>query len=391
MARASIERMTHYMTQLNSNKGGAFALSRESDALLNEARETTRAFLNAAQPQEIVFGQNMTTLTLHLSRSLAHELQAGDRIAVTRLDHDANIAPWLLIAEERGCEVLWVDLDIEDGTLDLASYRRALEEKPKLVAFGYASNALGTINPVQEMIGQAHDAGAIVFIDAVQYAPHAPIDVQALNADFLACSSYKFYGPHQGILYGKFEHLDRLKAYKVRPASNQPPGKWETGTQSHEGIAGILGALEYLAWIGEQFGGEQAAQLSGRYTGKTLLLHAGVAAIRDYEFEISRALLEAFNRVEGLRIYGIQDGRRLDERVPTFAINIEGFAPRTLAEKLDRRGIFVWDGNYYALAVSERLGVQKSGGMVRVGAAHYNTLDDVAQLDQALHDIVSGR
>jgi cysteine desulfurase family protein (TIGR01976 family) len=384
MARRSIERMTEYMTHLNSNKGGAYALSRESDALLKQARASTQVFLNAAEPAEIVFGQNMTSLTLHLSRSVAADFQPGDTIVVTRLDHDANIAPWLLIAEDRGCEVIWVDIDVEDGTLDQASYQKALERGPKLVAFGYASNALGTINPVQAMTAQAKDAGALVFIDAVQYAPHGPIDVQALGADFLACSSYKFYGPHQGILYGKREHLDRLKAYKVRPASDELPGKWETGTQSHEGIAGILGALEHIAWVGDQFGGEQTALYEGQFSGIGLALHTGMAAIRAYEYELSRALLATLKAIDGLRIYGLDDPRRIDERVPTFAVNIGSQHPRKVAEALDEQGIYVWDGNYYALAVSQRLGVEDSGGMVRIGAAHYNTLEDVAKLGEAL-------
>ncbi len=379
-----IDRMVDHLVTKNANHGGAFRTSRESDAVLDEARQAVADFLNAARPEEIVFGPNMTTLTFGLSRSLAREWNAGDEIIVTRLDHDANIAPWLLAAEDRGCRVRWVDFDVEDCTLRLEQLETALSPRTRLVAVGYASNAVGTINPVARVVELAHQAGALCFVDAVQYAPHGAIDVQALDCDFLVVSTYKFFGPHVGALYGKFEHLDRLRAYKVRPAPDDPPGKFETGTGNHEGIAGTLGALEYLAWLGERFGSEHAEGYGRAFQGRRLLLKQAMGAIRAYEMELSRALLETLSEIPGLRIYGLSDRRAVDRRVPTVSFTLEGWAPRALAEALDAAGIYVWDGNYYALAVTERLGLEERGGMVRVGLVHYNTVDEVARLGEAL-------
>jgi len=345
-------------------------------------------FYSAASAQEIVFGPNMTSLTLHISRSIARTWKPGDCIVVTRLDHDANVTPWVLAAEDRGCRVLWVDFHPEDGTLDLDSYRAALEHSPRLVAIGYASNALGTINPVRKLIRWAHEAGAWVYVDAVQYAPHGLIDVQDLDCDFLVASSYKFFGPHQGILYGKYELLERLFPYKVRPAPSEPPGKFETGTQNHEAIAGVLGALEYLIGLGREFGAEREEDLRDRgYQGRALELKKGMQVIRGYEYELSRALLESLQEIPGLRLYGLTDPLRLEERVPTFAFRLGDLHPRYVAEQLAARGIAVWDGNYYAINVTERLGLEDSGGMVRVGAVHYNTLEEIDRLRDALLEI----
>src|SRR5512140_642702 len=224
IARQSLDRIQRYLLECNANHEGVFATSVESDAILAEAHAAVADFLNAAGPQEIVFGNNMTTLTLHISRSIARTFNPGDEILVTRLDHDANISPWLLAAEDRGCKVTWIDFDVEDGTLKLDEFEKALERKPRLVAFGYASNALGTVNPVRKLMQMAHAAGSLVYVDAVQYAPHGPIDVQDLGADFLVCSAYKFFGPHAGALYGRAELLEELKAYKVRPATDTIPG-----------------------------------------------------------------------------------------------------------------------------------------------------------------------
>lgn len=389
IARQSLECINAYLLQNNANHGGVFATSRASDAVLEEAHAAAADFLNAARPEEIVFGANMTTLTLALSRSLARDLNPGDTIVVTHLDHDANISPWRLIAQERGCNVIWVDFDTEDGTLDMQGMEAALESKPRLVAAGFASNALGTINPVEEIVQMVHSVGALVFVDAVQYAPHGPIDVQKLGCDFLAVSPYKFFGPHAGLLYGRYDLLDRLFAYKVRPAPGDPPGKFETGTQNHEGIAGVLGALEYFEWIGDTYGGSFTRKLSPHYGGRRLRLKQAMAAIQAYEHEISRTLLETLQGIPGLKIYGLQDAQRLDERVPTYSFNIDGLHPRKVAECLAQEGIYTWDGNYYALAVTERLGVEKSGGMVRVGPVHYNTVEEVERFGEALGRIAS--
>jgi cysteine desulfurase family protein (TIGR01976 family) len=390
IARHSLERINKYLLENNANHEGAFETSQKSDAVLDEAHAAMADFVNAARPQEIVFGNNMTTMTLHLSRSLARTLSAGDEIVVTRLDHDANISPWLLVAEDKGCKVTWIDFDVEDCTLKLDEFEKALARKPKIVAFGYASNAVGTINPVRQITKMAKEAGALVYVDAVQYAPHGPMDVQAIGCDFLVCSSYKFFGPHAAALYGRYELLDELKAYKVRPATNELPGKFETGTQNHEGIAGFLGALEYFEWLGGQFGGGTAEGLKENgFAGRRLLFKQAMTAIRSYEFELSRALIAAIECVPGTRIYGITDGKRLDERVPTVSFTLEGKHPRAIAEALGREGFYVWDGNYYALAVTERLGIESTGGMVRVGAAHYNMLEEIARFGEALKKIAA--
>ena len=384
IVQKSLDRITDYLVNTNANHEGVFATSRESDAVIEDARQAAADFLNAPRPEEITFGPNMTSLTLNLSRSIARTLEPGDTIAVTRLDHDANITPWSLVAADRGCEVAWVDFDVEDGRLLMESYQEALERKPKLVALGYASNALGTINPVKKMVEMAHNAGALVYVDAVQYAPHGPIDVQDLDVDFLACSAYKFYGPHIGILYGRYDLLDELMAYKVRPASDDLPWKFETGTPSFEGISGVLGALEYFAWLGTEFGEEYATRFEDKFKGRAIHLKQGLAVIQDYEYQLSKKLLEVFGQVPGLRVYGLDDPSSIEERVPTFAVNIEGIHPHQLAKMLDERDIYVWDGNYYAICATERLGVEDSGGMVRIGAAHYNTVEEIEKLGEAL-------
>ncbi len=294
----------------------------------------------------------------------------------------------MLVAEDRGCKVTWVDFGVEDCILNVDDFEKALEGKPKIVAFGYASNATGTINPVRKLTKMSKEAGALVYIDAVQYAPHGPMDVQAIDCDFLVCSAYKFFGPHVGALYGKLELLEDLKAYKVRPAPDDPPGKWMTGTQNHEGIAGVLGALEYFEWLAGEFGQTQKNSLSEEgFAGRRLNFKAAMTAIRAYEFELSRALIEAIESVPGTTIHGLTDMKRLDERVPTVSFTLEGKHPREIAESLGEAGFYVWDGNYYALAVTERLGLEESGGMVRVGAAHYNTLDEIDRFGEALKKI----
>ena len=385
IAKHSIDRVTKYLTECNANHGGTFATSIESDALLDAAHDAMADFLNASRPEEIIFGANMTTLTLHISRSISRAWNAGDEIVVTRLDHDANVTPWALAAQDRGCKILWVDFHPEDGTLNMEEMQAVLERKPRFAAVGYASNSLGTINPMAKIIKMAHAVGALVYVDAVQYAPHGPIDVQRLGCDFLVSSAYKFFGPHAGILYGKYELLDELFAYKVRPAPNELPGKFETGTQNHEGIAGVLGAIEYFEWLGKQFGSEHIEGLSeDGYKGRRMELKKAMTAIRAYEFELSRALLSTLQSIPGLTLYGLSDLRRLEQRVPTFSFTLKGQHPRQVAEKLAQSGIYVWDGNYYAICVTERLGLEENGGMVRVGAVHYNTLEEVERLKDIL-------
>jgi cysteine desulfurase family protein (TIGR01976 family) len=384
VARTVLDRMSNYLVEHNANHEGAFATSRESDALVEEARMAAADFINARDPQEIVFGPNMTSLTFNISRALVRTFNPGDEIVVTHLDHDANITPWVMAAEDLGCMVSWIDFHPEDGTLNMDEMQAAIARKPRLVAVGYASNALGTINPVAKITQLAHEVGSLVYIDAVQYAPHGPIDVQRLGCDFLVCSSYKFFGPHMGVLYGRYDLLDRLTAYKVRPAPHDPPGKFETGTGNFEGMCGVLGALEYIEWVGENFGTEQAEHYAADYSGRRLKLKQGMSAIRSYEFELSRALLDILAETPGVKVYGITDAKRLEERVPTCAFTLKGKSPRQVAEELDEANIFVWDGNYYALAVTERLGLEESGGMVRVGPVHYNTVEEIRRFGEVM-------
>jgi cysteine desulfurase family protein (TIGR01976 family) len=305
---------------------------------------------------------------------------------VTRLDHDANISPWLMAAEDHDCRIRWVDIHPENCTLDLDDFQKAMEEKPRLVALGYAANAVGTINPVKDLTALAHEAGALVYIDAVQYAPHGPIDVQDLGCDFLACSAYKYFGPHEGVLYGRYELLERLRAYRVRPAPELPPGKFETGTGNFEHMAGTLGALEYFAWIGTEFGSE-FKEVTGEYTGRRRLFKQAMQAIRAYEFEISREFIKQLEDISGLTLFGITDVSQLDQRVPTFSFTLQGWTPKDLSVELDRHGIYTWDGNFYALAVTERLGLEGKGGLLRSGAVHYNTLEEISQFGDVIRDL----
>ena len=389
ISKQSLDRINRYLLECNANHEGQFETSRKSDEILHEAHAAMADFLNASQPEEIIFGNNMTTLTLHISRSLARLLKPGDNILVTRLDHDANISPWMLIAEDRGCNLLWVDIDVEQGTLDLDDFARALEKKPKIAAFGYASNLLGTVNPVRKLTQMAKDAGALVYIDAVQYAPHGAIDVQDIGCDFLVCSSYKFFGPHAGALYGKYDLLNELKAYKVRPASNELPYKFETGTQNHEGIAGVLGALEYFEWLGNQFGSDQPqAWKDAGYSGRRLAFKQAASVIREYEHELSRALIQTVQSVPGTRIHGVIDLDRLDERVPTVSFTLEGRNPEKIANAIGKQDVYVWNGHNYALAIVDRMGLLEAGGMIRVGPVHYNTVEEIEQFGDVLKKVV---
>ncbi len=384
VAQPVIDRMNYYLVHNNANHGGAFRTSIESDAILHEGHAAMADLLNAASPDEIIFGPNMTTLTFAISRALGRSLKPGDEIVVTRLDHDADISPWLLVAEDRGAVVKWVDIREEDCTLDMADFGREITDRTKIGACGYASNAVGTINDVRAVVGMAHAAGALAFVDAVQYVPHGPTDVQALGCDLLACSPYKFFGPHQGVMYGRYELLDQLRAYKVRPADNKPPYKFETGTQNHEGIAGTLGAVEYIAWLGEAFGDKPA---TGQASRRAKIV-SGMQAMVEYEKEISARLIGGLSKIPGLKVWGITRPDQMHRRVPTVSFTLEGWHPLDVAKKLAEQNIFVWDGNYYALAVMERLDLQRKGGMVRVGAAHYNTFAEIDELIGAVGSLV---
>jgi cysteine desulfurase family protein (TIGR01976 family) len=373
-----IAAVSDYYTRSNANIGGGFATSRRTDAVLQEARAAMAAMLNASD-EELVFGANMTTLTFHLARSLGETLQPGDEIVLTNLDHDANVAPWLDLAAQ-GAVIKFVDFDPADCTLDPAAFQAALSERTRLVAISHASNAVGTIPNVAELIRMAHAVGAWVFVDAVQYAPHGSIDVRALDCDFLACSAYKFFGPHAGILFGKAAHLRQLIPHKVRPAKDSLPYRWETGTQNHEGMAGISAAVRHLQETGERSHGD------GSTGSPREAIVAGMNAIRAYEHGLSTYLLQGLAQIPDLKIYGITDLTRLDERVPTFAFTWPRRSPRATAEYLGDHGICCWSGNYYALRLMERLGLEAQGGAVRIGLAHYNTREEIDRLLNLLSD-----
>jgi len=377
-----IEAMARAMVEANANTHGAFPTSRRVDTLMAGARQAAADLLGASS-EEILFGPNMTTLTFQISRAIGRLLRPGDEIVVTRLDHDANVAPWLAL-EEQGAIIRWVDFHPEDGTLDLEGLARALSERTRLVAVGYASNALGTVNPVRRIVEMAHAVGAWVYVDAVHAAPHLFIDVQELGCDFLVCSAYKFFGPHVGVLYGRKDRLMALRPYKVRPTPDHPPEAFETGTQNHEGLAGLIAAIEYLADIGRRFG-------SPADPSRRAAIRAAMGKIREHEQALCARLLEGLEEIPGLTVYGIRTMARWAERVPTVSFRIRNRHPREIAEALGREGVYVWDGNFYALGVTERLGVEGQGGLVRVGALHYNTLEEIDRFLEALRRITVHR
>jgi cysteine desulfurase family protein (TIGR01976 family) len=384
-----IDAISAYLSASNANTGGAFVTSERTDALIAEAHTAMADFLGSSDPREIVFGPNMTTLTFSLSRAIGRTLTAGDEIVITALDHDANASPWQALSEERGVVIRIAEVDTATCTLDMADLRSKITERTKVVAVGYASNAVGTINDVATVVEWARDAGALSFIDAVHYAPHGPIDVDTLGCDLLVCSAYKFYSTHLGILYGRLPLLERLAAYKVRPATDEPPGKWESGTLNHECLAGLVASLDYLAELGGEYSDRFGSQFPGM-SGRRLDLHAAMAAVSAYERGLIRHLLAGLEAISGIHIYGLTREEDLPQRVPTVMLTIEGRTPRELAEALAQRGIFCWDGNYYALNLMERLDLEKSGGTLRIGLAHYNTMSEVDRLLAALREIHPG-
>src|SRR5579872_2570599 len=375
-----IDAISDYLRHDNANTGGAYSTSRHTDAMIAEARAAMADFFHSAA-DEVVFGPNMTTLTFAMSRAIGRELRPGDEIVVTRLDHDANVSPWTTMAEDRGVTVRWAEFHDADCTLDLADLASKINAKTKLVAAGYASNAVGTINPVKEIVQLAHKVGALAYIDAVHYGPHGLIDVGALDCDFLACSTYKFFGPHMGVLYGRREHLKRFRPYKVRPNTNAIPNCWEWGTLNHECIAGITACVEYIADLGRRAHPEVKTRRAA--------IEAAYAAIHEHERSIIEKMLGGLKAIPGLKVYGLTDPARFNERCATFAVRIDGHTPLELATKLGDRGFFTWDGNYYALNLTEHLDVEKSGGFLRIGFVHYNTTDEVDRLLAALRDIVA--
>jgi cysteine desulfurase family protein (TIGR01976 family) len=379
--RAVLERTTECLVRTNANLGGRFATSLAAGEMVAAARQAMADLLGAGSGDAIVFGQNMTSLAFHVSRALSAAWAPGDEVVVTRLDHDANIAPWLIAARERGAAVRWIDLDPRTYELDLAGVPALLGPRTRLVAVGYASNALGTINDLPAIIAavRALAPRALVFVDAVQYAPHGLIDVAALGCDLLACSPYKFFGPHQGVLWARPGLLEGLPAFKVRPAGEAMPDRAETGTLSHEGMAGTLGAIQYLAWVGETMG-PALAPLQGE-SPRRRALRAAWAALVPYERDLCHRLLDGLAALPGVTVRGIADPAALDRRVPTVSFTHDRLPPGTIAQACAEAGIFVWDGHNYAVEVMRRLGLLARGGALRVGPAHYNT---AAEIDRFL-------
>jgi cysteine desulfurase family protein (TIGR01976 family) len=372
-----IEAMSGRLREGVSNTHGAFVTSREVDELISIAR-VAASDLTGADPHEIVFGPNATTLLLSLSRSFGRTLRPGDEIVVTRLDHDANIRPWLQAAEDAGATVRWVDVRTDDVTLDLASFDEAIGGGHlRLVAFTLASNAVGTMPPAAELVRRAHEAGAVVVVDAVHFAQHRSLDLHALGADVLACSPYKVFGPHLGLLAVRRELLDAWTPYKLRAAPSISPDRWETGTQNHEGMAGFVAAVEYLADVGRALG-EPADDTRRSAIGAAFELF-GV-----HERALALRFLDGLRRLPAVRLFGIADPGRIGERTPTFAIRVGDEHPLATAEQFASQGIFVWDGHYYALELMERLGLQATGGAVRIGFCHYHTADEVDRVLESL-------
>ena len=374
-----IDAIAEHLRSGVSNTHGAFAASQETDALIAEARRAA-ADVTGADPGEIVFGPNSTTLLLHLSRSFARTLRPGDEIVVTRLDHDANVRPWVLAAEDAGATVRWVDIRDDDVTLDMDAFGEALNDRTRLVAFTLASNAVGTIPPAAELIRRIHAVGALAAVDGVHMAQHRSLDRRALDADILACSPYKFFGPHLGVLSVRRELLDSWTPYKLRPAPDEAPDRWETGTQNHEGFAGLIAAVDYLADIGRAYGDAGAADRRGAVV-------AGFDAIGVHERALAARFLRGVADIPAVRLWGLADEARSDERTPTFAVRVGDQDPLKTATEMARRGIYVWDGHYYAITVMERLGLLDSGGAVRIGFCHYHSAEDVDRVLEALTEL----
>ena len=374
-----IDAISQYLANRNANQGGLFATSRESDAMLEETHRALADFVGTDDPDCVYFGPNMTSLTFALSRALAKTWNPGDEVIVTRLDHDANVTPWVLAAQDAGAIVRYVEIKTSDCTLDLEDLRDKLSHRTRLVAVGCASNATGSINPVREICSWARSAGALTFLDAVHYAPHTLIDVKQLGCDLLVCSAYKFFGPHVGVLWGRRDLLEQLPAYKLRPAPNELPGRWMTGTQNHECLAGTLASVDYLTELGREIGGNSDCS-------RRDALQVAYTAIGEYEQQLVSQLIRGLKQNERIKIWGITDEPDFSSRLPTVSITHSSFKPAELAEQLGQRGIFVWHGNYYALQLTESLGLEPEG-MVRLGLVHYNTPAEVDRLLEELSQL----
>ena len=385
-----VDRMSECLLQANANLGGYFATSRKANAIFDYAHAAMADLLNARSPEEIIFGQNMTTLTLHVSRSIGRQFRAGDEIILSRMDHDANVTPWVLLARDLGLQVRWLPFDLESFEFDLSALDNLLNDRTRLVCVGGASNMTGTIHDIRAISARAREAGAWTYIDAVQSVPHVPTDVQEIGCDFLACSAYKFFGPHQGILWGRREILERLEPYKVRPAPDSIPGAFETGTQSHEGMAGTAAAVDYFAWVGETMA-QGHIKDNERYLGRSRYVHAAMCCLFEYETTLARHLIEGLRQLPGVRVLGITAADAMKRRVPTVSFTAAGVSSAAIAEALAKKNIFVWSGHNYAVEAARALGIYDGGSGVRIGPVHYNSLEELDRLLTALEDILPTR
>ncbi len=368
-----IDAMVDYLVRCNANAGGAFYTSRESDRILKESRQAVAEFLGA-EPDEISFGQNTTTLMFQLALALGRDQRKEkNEILITELDHEANRGPWEAL-DEWGYTVQEVRLEPESCTLNMDDFQDKLSERTMVAAFGYASNGVGTVSDVRKMVDLAHRAGALTVVDAVHYALHGPIDVKALDTDFLLCSAYKFFGPHLGIFYGKKEAFEALKTYRLKVQSEAIPYRMETGTLNHEGIAGAREAVEFIADLGRRFGRprDDAAE-SERRTA----IVAGMEAMEEYEQPLARRLMEGLSEIKNVKVYGpCADS----PRTSTVSFTVDGMQSERVAELLGEKGFFVWAGHFYAIRLVERLGLQAQGGLVRIGLSPYNTAGEIERL-----------
>ena len=382
-----MDRMSECLLQANANLGGYFSTSRKANAIFDDAHAAMADLLNAPSPEEIIFGQNMTTLTLHVSRSIGGQLRAGDEIILSRMDHDANVTPWVLLARDLGLHVRWLPFNLESFEFDLSALDNLLNHRTRLVCVGGASNMTGTIHDIRAISARAREAGAWTYIDAVQSVPHVPTDVQEIGCDFLACSAYKFFGPHQGILWGRREVLERLEPYKVRPAPDSIPGAFETGTQSHEGMAGTAAAVDYFAWVGETMA-QGHRKDNERYAGRSRYVHAAMCCLFEYETTLARHLIDGLRQLPGVRVLGLTAADAMKRRVPTVSFTAAGVSSAAIAEALAKKNIFVWSGHNYAVEAAKALGIYDGGSGVRVGPVHYNSLEELDRLLTALEDIL---
>ena len=380
-----VDRMADCLLTANANLGGYFRTSELAQVFVDDAHAAMADMLNSPDDDEIIFGQNMTSITFHLARSMGRHFKPGDEIVLSRMDHDANVHPWVLMARDHGLVVRWLPFDTDTFEFDLQNLDDVLTERTRLVCVGGASNLTGTINDVTTICRKARDAGAWTYIDAVQSAPHIPTDVQAIGCDFLVCSAYKFFGPHQGVLWGRRDVLEQLEPYKVRPAPDSLPWCFAPGTASHEGMAGTAAAVDYFAWVGQTM----APGIDTGFEGRRHDVHAAMQMLFDCERELSDHLVTGLQELPGVTVQGITSPEAMHRRVPTVAFTHSDRPSADIARDLAARNIFVWSGHNYAVETARSLGIYDSGGAVRVGPVHYNTVDEIDTLLDALQRILA--